>query len=156
MTQKLQEPFSNGDEIVKTMEDRWRKLENVDIDDDKDVMYYRAHVSIKDMYAERIFERMQAHLENELSEKEQEVSRRSQIQVLGGESQKEVAKVFDTLGPYKYNLSPELLLVPKYNPSQISKIVSSLNSNGVLWGKEAPEIVKSKDEKLELLTERLE
>ena len=86
MTQKLQEPFSNGDEIVKTMEDRWRKLENVDIDDDKDVMYYRAHVSIKDMYAERIFERMQAHLENELAEKEQEVSRRSEIQVLGGES----------------------------------------------------------------------
>ena len=58
MTQKLGEPFSTGDEIVKIMEDRWRKLENVDIDDDKDVMYYRAHVSVKDMYAERIFERM--------------------------------------------------------------------------------------------------
>ena len=67
MTQKLQEPFNNGDEIVKTMEDRWRTLKEVDIDDDKDVMYYRAHCSIKDMYAGSIFERMDSRIENELS-----------------------------------------------------------------------------------------
>jgi hypothetical protein len=37
------------------MEDRWRTLEDTDIDEDKDVMYYRAHVSIKDVYAGEIF-----------------------------------------------------------------------------------------------------
>jgi len=28
----MTEPLKNGDEIVKTMEDRWRKLEDTDID----------------------------------------------------------------------------------------------------------------------------
>ena len=31
-----------------------------------------------------------------------------------------------------------------------------MNSNGVFWGKEAPEKVQSKDEQLELLSDRLE
>ena len=51
----MTEPLKNGDEIVKIMEDRWRTLEDTDIDEDKDVMYYRAHVSIKDVYAGEIF-----------------------------------------------------------------------------------------------------
>ena len=56
------------------MEDRWRKLEAIDIDDDKDVMYYRAHISIKDMYAMKINERIQKYMEDQMAKKENEIS----------------------------------------------------------------------------------
>ena len=54
----LQSPISDGDPITTAIEERWRKLEATEIDDDSDVMYYRAHISIKDMYAMKINERI--------------------------------------------------------------------------------------------------
>lgn len=139
------------------MEDRWRKLENTDIDDDKDVMYYRAHVGIKDLYANEIFERMQKLMETDLVQKEKDLQEQIEMKIFGVENTSgEVTKVMDSLASFRYQLTPNLLLLPRYNSGKISSIISSLNSNGYLWGTEAPEIVKSKDEQLEILAQRLE
>jgi hypothetical protein len=79
----LQGPVDAGDTITSAMEDRWRKLEAKDIDDDPDVMYYRAHISIKDMYAMKINERMQLFMSKQMQQREDEITRLSKMNIFG-------------------------------------------------------------------------
>ena len=77
----------DGDGITGAIEERWRKLEHTDIDEESDVMYYRAHISIKDMYAMKINERIQKYMSTKMADREQEISDLSKLQIFGGSNQ---------------------------------------------------------------------
>lgn len=155
---ELQAPLSEGDVITQAIEERWRKLENTDIDDDKDVMYYRAHITIKDMYALKINERIQKFMQGQMAQREKEISELSQMQIFGKTSnQEEVTKIFDGLmEEYKYEVVPEPLLFGRYDHRKIGNIIYSLKDQSSFWSSESPESLKKKEEGLALLSERVE
>ena len=115
-------------------------------------MYYRAHISIKDMYAMKLNERIQNYMNTEMADREKEISDLSKLEIFGGPNREEVTQVFDFLmEEYKYQVVKEPL-----GKLDFRKIANSFKDSSSFWGKESPESLLKKEEGLALLCERLE
>jgi hypothetical protein len=128
-----------------------------DIDDDPDVMYYRAHISIKDMYALKINERMQKFMDTTMASKETHISNLSKMQLFGPNSNEdEVTQMFNFLKEqYKYQVVSQPLLAD-FDSKKIANLIYGLKDQSSFWTKESKESLKKKEEGLALLSERLE
>jgi hypothetical protein len=54
MIDEITKPLSKGDILHASLHQNLTDLKNTEIDKDKDVLFYRAHCSIKDMYSDQV------------------------------------------------------------------------------------------------------